>query len=267
MNILVLGKPKTGTTVISKTILKSLDGETEYVFEPNSEAPFQQDYGDKSVVAKVLFDHWKGRTNDLMGCIDNRHALSFDKRVIIQRDPRDEAISYLMYYPFTIKAHVQNKDDFSVWIDFLHEKERAPESISFLAMCRKFDALFNVNFTASISKLNTLDGGYTRFRQQVSASHMVFRYEDFVSGKTTALAKYLGVELSSDRDVGGKYSQTYRSGSFNNWKRYFTPEDVSFFEKHAEYLKMLGYEDWELTPPRSIPEQELSGYVARLLQD
>lgn len=266
MNVLVLGKAKTGTTVISKTILNSLPKGAQYVFEPCDTAPFEQRYGAPGTVTKVLFDHWTHNKRELQAAVHNGHALQFDKRVVLRRDPRDEVISLLLYYPFDLKRAVADLSRFDAWIDFLAEKEAAPGAISFLDMCRKFDSLFNVNFTPSLSRLHTLDGGYLRFCQQMTAPHYVYKYEDFMKGETRHLARYIGVDLTDERDVGDKYAQTYRSGSHDNWKRYYTPQDIDFFKQYAEYFDMLGYSDWELAPVDSLPSEELSGYVRKLLK-
>lgn len=265
MNILVLGKAKTGTTIISQTIRQSLEGESEYVFEPSTETLFQETYGDKHVVAKILFEMWKTNQSRLGAILDNRYPLAFDKRVILLRDPRDEIISFLLYYPYDLKRAIPNPELYEEWIRCLQQKEREPQSISFLGMCRKFDELFNVNFTSGLTRYNVFDSGYTRFRQSMTSGSILYRYEDFMQDNVAPLEGYLGIRLTAERNVGEEYGQTLRSGSYNNWKRYFTPEDIAFFRSHEQFFEMLGYCDWELTPPDSIPESELSGYVRKLL--
>ena len=265
MNVLVLGKAKTGTTVISRTILHSLPEGAGYLFEPGDTRPFEGTPGEGGVVAKVLFDHWTRKKAELRDVAENKLPLRFDKLVVIRRDPRDELISILLYYPFNLKRLLGDDPRFATWAEYLRRKETAPASVSFLDMCRTFDSLFGVNFTPSLSRRQTIDNGYSRFCAGLRAPRYDLRYEDFMAGRTEHLAGYLGLELSARRDVGEAYGNTRRSASFDNWKRYFTPEDVVFFKRHADYLADQGYTDWELAPPASIPESELSGYVRSLL--
>ncbi|QJT10626.1 hypothetical protein [Oceanidesulfovibrio marinus] len=266
MNVLVLGKSKTGTTVISRTICNSFAEDVQFIFEPTDTQPFDEAQTTPHSVTKVIFDHWLDRKSALASIANNGHRLQFDRRVLIRRDPRDEIISVLLYYPFDLKRVVQDPSLFDTWIDFLGEKERNPAAISFLRMCEMFDSLFHANFTRSLSKFSSFDLGYLHFCQRLKAHHLLLKYEDFIAGNTKALAAYLNLELSDNRDVGAPYKRTYRTGAFDNWKRYFTPEDVAFFRRYEKEFGMLGYDDWTLTPVDRIPAQELSGYVRMLLE-
>jgi len=264
MNILVFGKSKTGTTIISRTILKSLTPHSEYIFEPKDITPFRKKYDSKHTVTKVLFDAWLNKKNLLRNCLENKYELKIHKHIVIHRDPRDQIISVLLYYPFNLQRRYLDSSLFNEWIEFLRKKEQNPDALSFLAMCEKFDSLFKVNLRQSLNRRGTFDQGYLRFCQNLSP-HYALKYEDFMSGNIGDLSKYLGISIADDRDVGEKYRNTYRTGSLNNWKRYFTSEDIDFFRQYSDYFELLGYDDWKLEPVSSIPETELSAYVRKLL--
>ncbi len=266
MNVLVVGKPKSGTTVISKVIQKSLPAGTRYALEPSALAFFSAPAPCEGIVVKTLFDLWRGRREELSAVLAGALPMVFDKRVFTLRDPRDEAISYLLYYAMGLKRRGDDPARLARWVDFLREKEAAPGAISFLDMVRTLDALFGLNFLRSLSSWGGLDEGYSRFLFNLKADHCVVRYEEFIAGETRGLARYLGVPVSEDRDVGEALSNTRRSARAGNWKRYFTPEDVDFFKRFQGALARLGYEDWELTPVARIPSGEMSGYVERLLR-
>ena len=105
MNVLVVGKAKTGTTVISKAIHQALPG-ARYHLEPKAASYFEEHGGGGgSDIVKIIFEHWGGRPADRDALVDNRLAMRFDRRVFIVRDPRDEAISRLLYlaYPWMAK--------------------------------------------------------------------------------------------------------------------------------------------------------------------
>jgi len=265
MNVLVVGKPKSGTTVISKVIQKSLPPQTRYALEPSTLEFFAQPAPPGGIVVKTLFDMWRGRRNELSSVVANAAPMTFDKRCFTLRDPRDEAISYLLYYAMGLKRRGDDPRKLGEWVEFLREKEAAPLAVSFLDMVRRLDGLFGLGFLKTLSSWGGLDEGYSRFLFNLRTDHYVMRYEEFIAGETRGLGRYLGVPVSEDRDVGSRLANTKRSARAGNWKRYVTPEDIAFFRRHEGALARLGYEDWELTPVDSIPESEMSGYVAMLI--
>ncbi|WP_027178133.1 hypothetical protein [Maridesulfovibrio bastinii] len=266
MNILILGTSKSGTTVVSQEIFQSLSGKVEYIFEPTTVEPFEIKPEAAHTVTKIVFDHWVNKKQELAKIINNAFPLKFDKRIIIHRDPRDVWISVLLYYPFDLKRMVTDKSLFASWINFLQKKEQNPASVSFLSMCNFFDSLFHVNLTSSMSKVSSFNGGFFPFCKRIDVHHHILKYEDYITGDTKALSNYLNMELSGNRTVDDKYAHTFRTGTFNNWKRYFTTEDVEYFGKQRAVLQGLGYTDWELLQVDHIPEKELSGYVKLLLE-
>jgi hypothetical protein len=131
MNVLVIGLAKTGTTIISKTIEKSISGDIEYHLEPKTIIFFEQEkfnYSKKSHVVKIIFEHWNLMPYMRSAICHNESLLKFDKIVCIERDIRDEIISRFMYkiLPFSKKNIVTN-EQIKIWTEWLKIKEINPK--------------------------------------------------------------------------------------------------------------------------------------------
>ncbi|GEM_PF-520505 len=271
INILVIGKAKTGTTVISKTIQKSITGLTNYYLEPKEisffEQPFFTQELEASNVVKIIFEHWEKTPRIRDAIVHNQTKLKFDKVVYIVRDMRDEIISKLMYSVYRYKDNL-TIEQLIRWIEILQKKEKAPKYLPFLELIKEFERLFLNHSSGTIVNTairQTTD--YYDFIQHVVKPIHIIKYEDFISGKLTALQDYLGFPLSNDRDVDN-LGRTKRTTTFNNWKKVFTPEDVDFFQpKISSLLEDFGYIDWALDDCSVLEEEHYSGYIKRLLSE
>lgn len=267
LNILIVGRAKTGTTVISKSIEHSLWGKTQYWLEPKDPCAFFDESIDTKEthhVVKVLFEHWDKTPRMRNGFFHNETPMKFHRRVFIVRDPRDELVSRLLYIvkPW-MDANGLDPDKNARWIDILLEKESDPRAMSFLQMARSFDAIYGTRLEKNIMNAEQFLP-YSKYISDFKANHHVIRYEDFIAGDHSELASYLGVKLSDNRDVGN-LSRTKRSASSNNWKQLFTEEDlVSFTPVYSPILDRLGYADWELSQTPTLKSEDYSGYISRL---
>lgn len=270
-NVLVMGKAKTGTTVISKTIQKSLPGEVEYHLEPQKTEFFASAkllQRDCSHVIKIIYEHWEQRPNLRNAIVCGETGVVFEKVVFIVRDLRDELISRLLYWA---RPHSRNsilKDQqIEQWITLLKAKEIKPKDISLLDLFQEFGKIFQVNHESMINNMIHLSASYQDFIGKITRPYVLVRYEDFLSGKTKGLEEYLGLELSEDRGVG-KFEYTRRSSSFNNWKQFYTQADIEYLRPRMEpVLEQQGYTDWELQPVDSLDEDLFSNYVQRIIAD
>ena len=124
-----------------------------------------------------------------------------------------------------------------------------------------------MNHEAVINNTIQLSTAYQEFISKVSRPYVLVRYEDFLTGKTEGLEKYLNIRLSEDRDVG-KFEYTRRSSSFNNWKQFYTPSDIDYLRPRMEpILVKQGYTDWDLEPVDYLDEDLFSRYVLRIIAD
>lgn len=266
MNILVVGTPKSGTTAISKNIQNSLLG-ASYYLEP-SEEKFFLSYptanGNKLNVVKVLYEHYtKGI---LQKAINNDYPFKFDKIIFIIRDPRDVFISSLMYW---IYNHIRTVKELNLscineWKELVKQKETNPKSISAIQLNEKVLEINNQNY---LQNHIPYFKDYYNFLEEFSTNHFIIRYEDFIQYKIGSMESYLGFTLSSSRDVG-YLKRTHRSGNYNNWKTFFTDEDIQFFRLHLEKeMISVGYTDFELTPVKTLNKQHYSVYLNNLINE
>jgi hypothetical protein len=269
MNILVIGKAKTGTTVISKTIQKSIPGPTEYHLEPKKVSFFEQEYFTNSgcsQVVKIIFEHWSNTPRMRNAIIHNEAELKFDKVICIVRDLRDEIISRLMYliYPYK-QEHDLKPEQIAAWIAILEKKERSPRSIAFIKLFAEFEKIFKVSFHGQLNYSIMQSKIYYDFIQGPAKNSYLIKYEDFVTGKLQLLEKYLGFPIANDQTVDG-LERTKRSATFNNWKQVFTSEDVEFLKPQlSPILEQFGYWDWELEAGSKLESEHYSEYIKRII--
>ncbi len=266
MNILVVGKPKTGTTVVSKNIQNSMPN-ASYYLEPSDEK-FYLSYpaanGNKLNVVKVLYEPYtKGL---LQKVINNDFPFKFDKFIFIIRDPRDEFISSLMYWIFNHIKTVKELDlsHIKEWKELVKQKEINPSSISAIQLNEKAAEICNQNCLQS--KILFFKD-YYNFLQKQSTNNFILRYEDFIQYNIGSLERYLGFPLLGSRDVG-HLKRTHRSGDYNNWKTFFTDQDIEFFRQHLEKeMANVGYTDFGLSPVNKLNEQHFSIYLNNLIHE
>jgi len=271
MNILIVGKAKTGTTIISKSIEKSMPGpKPVYYLEPKTEAEFEPVVSDRaeSKVVKIIFEHWADEP-DLRRRLERREGdVVFDKVVYIVRDIRDEMISRLLYvvFPLTRKGNA-TRAQHKRWIAALKAKERQPAAISFLDLCERFATVFGTDFLKGFlanEAQATLD--YLDVVESSPYDKCVIKYEDFIAGSLDGLGACLGFPVAIATELDG-LDRTRRSQAFDNWKSVFTPADVDFFrEALGPQLEKSGYTDWALVPAGRLSPEHYSGYVTRLIR-
>lgn len=268
MNILVMGRAKTGTTVISKTIENSLKGTSNYCLEPKDIAYFfdQSNFpqADNHIV-KIIFEHWNSTPRFRNGLLHNESPIKFDRVVNIVRDPRDEHISRLLYIikPW-VDANGLDQDKTEQWIAALEKKEQNPGSLSFLDMVLTFDDIFKTRMFNQL--MHPIEhSNYLEVLKVNQAQSFVIRYEDFMTGQLDELQQYLGFEISENRSVGD-LTRTLRTAGYDNWKSYFTEHDVQQLQPlYTPVLQSMGYEDWNLVSEPQVLSESNSGYVKRLV--
>ncbi len=261
MNVLVVGKAKTGTTVISKSVEHSLQN-AKYILEPSDirfayTKHFQEHPNN---VVKILYETWASRPHFLAALVHSETAAKFDKIIGIARDPRDQLISLIHFYIDTVVwKQGLDRDKLERWVAVLAGKERAPDSISMMGVIGRFKEIYGID----VFQISLQTRRYLRFLQNHRDQMHVLKYEAFMTGDLAGLEQYLGFKLSDNRDVG-YLDHTPRSKSFNNWKRYMLPSDIDTVRNaYAEFMTTLGYDDWELTPADRLDSATGSEYTRR----
>ncbi|MEO5377114.1 MAG: sulfotransferase domain-containing protein [Magnetococcus sp. DMHC-6] len=263
MNILVLGRAKTGTTIIAKTIQNSLEN-ASFMMEPTMVHLFLE-YPIGNLVTKIIYEHWSDRPYLRLAIMNNELSLKFQKKVAIIRDPRDEMISRLFYIAYAYFSEKKvSREQLHPWLEIIKTKERTPQEISFEQM---FEVLYKVIGIRHTLHMND-SFNYIRFLKQNNKNIFILRYEDFIENRLQPLTDYLEFSLTERRDVGTEFDRTRRSSGCNNWKNFFIPADLDKFKQlHGEEMEEMGYTDWQLTPTTSLNPEHGSLYLERILQE
>ncbi len=276
-NVLVVGRAKTGTTVIAKSIQHSL-GEAwgrpcEFILEPKQISLFDDPaHADREgpLVAKLINDHWETRPRLRNAILAGELDLEFDRLVFITRDPRDELISRLMYVlHIVIARNGIAEEKVAAWRAVLVDKEQHPDGKGLFDLAEEFNTIFG---TAQLGPAVTrrMCKNITRYwelirRHEGDSRSVAIRYEDFIAGYYRVLEEGLGVPIILQRDVGN-LDRVRRSESAGNWASFMTDGDLDFLRPLlAEEMAAFGYTDWERQPLDRLPSESYSGYVDKVV--
>jgi hypothetical protein len=263
--VLVVGMHKTGTTIVSSVIQRSIpDG--RFFIEPRSVGFFEKlGKHDAPGVVKLIYEHWSRKPLLLSGVVRGETRFHPDAAVAIVRDPRDGLISGLMYRAYECVLHGATRDQVDRWVHIVREKEAIPEKHSIVGLVRVFNEIFAINDTPE-SHFET----FARYCGWIDGNRdylHVLKYEDFIAGDTAALSAYLGLPLSPSRDVDPSLSRVARTRQSGGWRRMMLPEDVAYFsDRFASVLERHGYADWDVRPDKSPPASG-SEYIARIAEE
>lgn len=270
MNLLVIGRAKTGTTVLSKTVQNSLGGSSHYNLEPKNIQYFFNPANFPKTdhqITKIIYEHWNTTPRFRNGLIYNESPIKFDKVICIVRDPRDELISRLLYVikPW-MDAHGVSENQNARWLELLRRKEEHPAEFDFLELVSAFDSIYQTHMEKQI-----LDPApfaeYFSFVESHKNRIFSISYEDFMQNKLGSLEDHCKIKFGKSREVG-ELSRTKRSASYDNWRSFLNEGDVARLKPlYDDTIGPMGYKDWELTKLQSLPTTDYSGYVQRLIAD
>lgn len=254
MKIVIAGQYKSGTTAILTKIRSAMPASTLVLFEPRGyEASTASD-----VLAKILIDN--------PDYVDFASFDSFDRKILIVRDPRDNMVSRVLYRIFEHPDFCLDDDKVAQFVGLLRKKEADPKSVSLLELIGLFNRLKGVDTLGRLTKRATRGLEFHAERPD----YFVYRYEDLVQSAFAPLESYLGLRLTHgaatvDRAVG-RVTRTKGSGDWRNW---FLEADVAFFRPHfATYMEHYGYGvDWSAAENPVVRPDHASEYVLRLVQE
>lgn len=251
--ILILGQPKSGTTALFYSVRQAL----RYVpalFEP--QAPATIDPAARPLLVKALAD--PRRLPDLLSAI-----ASFDRRVLLLRDPRDRMVSSFFYqlYHARFAADPAAREGF---LSLLRQKEQSPASLDFAALCAWVKEQGGHDFFRFCAN------GARKFARFVETSGEGFfklTYEDLVAGRLAPLGDYLGVALRPPEGGEEALARVRRTAAAGDWRNWLTERDVAALRADLDpVLERLGYAaDWELNAPKRLDPAYGSAYAERLL--
>jgi hypothetical protein len=272
MRIVIYGLSKTGTTALFYKLKNSLPPETICLFEPELQslarrirstvATSRPVAGRRDVLAKVL--PFRAKRRRIHGCA------SFDKQILIVRDPRDRLVSSLLYQVYN-SSFVGSDEAVARLVRLLRSKEASPRAVPLLSIVETFEALAGKPFVLRAWTQAYAERG---IRQPLDfhrsrAAVFAFRYEDMVAGRFAELEQHLGRALPGSTSVDSSVQRVVRTKQSGGWRNWFTPEDIAVLRPVMQpYLDFYYPEaDWDQPGPPHIPPEHGSGYVTRIVND
>jgi SAM-dependent methyltransferase len=255
MRCLIVGPAKSGTTALLYAVAKSLGEPAIYFEEPIAALRALP----PSAAAKLIFEH--EAPADIV-----RAAESFDRRVLLVRDPRDSLVSRLLYFLVGKKAVLQNDAFLTRFIELLRAKSDDPLAVPLSRLLGLVDEVWEGLGARTIET-------FVRFADFIDAegtNWFRLRYEDLITNDLGALSAYLGVDVDAgDVVVDSAYSRVARTKASGDWRVWFTPQDVATMAPLLNpVMERLGYRDsWELAGCPRIDANHAWKYVLRLVEE
>jgi hypothetical protein len=259
VSALVVGSRHAGAALVASVIRRSIPG-AHLLADPRKVVLLERlaRLAVPSVV-KMLYEDWQERPLLLEGIVRGESGFRPARTVAVVRDPRDTLVSALLCRAYACVLEGAGERQVEEWLAIVRRKEAEPERYSVIALMGELRRIFAVGDTVDAS-LETFVR-YCRWLSAHAEHWHVLRYEDFVAGSTAALAGYLGLELSADREVDSAVRRPRRTAAPGGWRAVLLPEDVAYLrERYGAALERHGYRDWELLPGRLDPA-EGSRYV------
>lgn len=258
MNILIAGLSKTGTTGLLYLIVNSLGNDPSIYFEPECCPKISS--GNSDSVIKVLI-------GPKLKCDTFKYL---EKKITIIRDPRDKIVSSLLYSQYHAN-YLNDSTKIKTVLKVLRRKEINPSKISIREIMDVVGDVSGKPRTAEHYRArikNSLDwfDNFLAFMPET----FLYKYEDFVVGDYAKLENYLGFQMSGEAEVPEKLKRVSRTKGSDNWRNWFTEEDVDFYEPIlSPWLARYGYaaEDWRLNDSPMIQPQHCSKYFLQLIEE
>ena len=128
MKILILGTGKSGTTALVYKLAGGLPNCK--AFSGGRPGKYIGDYD--NAVYKHTYEESKGKSFELFR--EHLKKEHYDRKVWIARDPRDVAVSRMLYR--WQKGVEDNKEQYQAHLQLILDKEKDPGTVSFAEICR-----------------------------------------------------------------------------------------------------------------------------------
>lgn len=259
---MILGTGKSGTTALVFKVAGGLPN--CQAFSGGKPGKYLADY--ENAVYKHTYHEGKGKSFELFrDHLDKEH---YDRKVWIARDPRDVAVSRMLY---RWQRGIQGQEaQYQAHLQLVLQKEEDPPSVAFYEICRYIGYNGWPMPTEEVVEEERIRYQHMReFVQTLGEDWFLFTYEDMVSGNYEALNGFLGFKVQGDAEVPkstGK-AKVVRKKSTGDWRHWFTKEDVELFKPaYTPYMETMGYDcnDWALHSNPVIEPEYSSIYMQRL---
>ena len=255
MRVVIFGKYKTGTTALFYKLKQHLKG-ARTLFEPTGLNP--EIAAAPVVLAKVMLSPRE---------VDCASFLSFEKRIVIVRDPRDWMVSGSIFLFQQIPQIYRSAIASEELIHLLREKERRPRSIHLHSIIRSICAWSpDQTFERLLEWIKSYHVWLSDF-EKISDCQF-FRYESMCIGDFHEISTYLGISLDSTPPVAAPtHEHVLRRGGSGDWRMWFTEEDIALFRPPLQdYISHHDYErDWVLSDEPVIESEHASDYALRII--
>ena len=266
MKVLVLGLPKSGTSILTYRIFDAVPGLWKRLYFEKGARRGAEDvefhrkicFTLRAVVSKNLIYPNPNTSWDSIF----RSTRYYNRCVWIARDPRDIIISNYFYH--WLRGHNSPDEMFNKALTLTRDKEQNPASTPFYRLVAE---TMSSGEEALINWQQSTYGYLTQQAGNINANCHVFHYEDMIEDRLDDLNDYLGFTVVNDVEIDNERKRIVRSKAYDNWRRWFTQEDVDFFKPVlSTYLDTMGYDadDWQLIEEDSLPAEEGSAYMTKL---
>ena len=220
----------------------------------------------ENAVYKHTYEERKGKSFDLYK--EHLQKESYDRKIWIARDPRDAAISRMLYRWH--KGHKGQKNQYETHLDLVLKKEKDPASISFAELCRYSGHNGQPRSIEDVVAEEQVR--YDRmhaFVKGLEDNWFLFKYEDMISGNFESLNEYLGFAVKENAEVPvstGK-AKVVRKKASGDWRQWYTEQDIELFKPaYRNYMELIGYDlnDWALNEIPVIEPEYSSIYIQNL---
>jgi hypothetical protein len=261
---MILGLGKSGTTALLYKVAAGLPDCR--AFSGGRPGKYIGDY--ENAVYKHTYEERKGKDFDLYReHLKNEH---YDRKVWIARDPRDAAVSRMLYRWH--RGYAGHKGQYLYHLGLVEKKERDPGSVPFYEICR-----YAGHDGWPISMEDVIEEERIRYEQMCNFVNnlgnewFLFTYEDMVGKNYAALNDYLGFDVQKDTEVPqstGK-AKVIRKKATGDWRHWFTAADVELFKSaYLPYMELMGYDCDDWTPdPNPVIEPEFSSVYMQSLPE
>jgi hypothetical protein len=261
---MILGLGKSGTTALLYKVAAGLPGCR--AFSGGRPGKYIGEY--ENAVYKHTYEERKGKDFDLYReHLKNEH---YDRKVWIARDPRDAAVSRMLYRWH--RGYAGHKEQYLYHLGLVEKKERDPGSIPFYEICRYAGHTgWPITMEEVIEEERIRYEQMCNFVNSLGNEWFLFTYEDMVGKNYAALNDYLGFDVQKDTEVPqstGK-AKVIRKKATGDWRHWFTAADVELFKSaYLPYMELMGYDCDDWTPaPVPVIEPEFSSVYMQSLPD
>jgi hypothetical protein len=262
MKVLILGTGKSGTTALVYRLAGGLPNCR--AFSGGRPGKYIGDY--ENAVYKHTYEESKGKSFALFR--QHLQKEHYDRKVWIARDPRDVAVSRMLYR--WQKGYKGRKEQYQAHLSLVLQKEKNPRAVSFSEICRYVGyngwprPLEEVIEEERLRYRNMTD-----FVASLEDDWFLFTYEDMIAKNYRTLDDYLGFNVQDEAEVPvttGK-AKVVRKKATGDWRHWFTEEDVALYKPaYLPYMKLIGYdcENWTLMTNPTIEPEYSSTYMQNL---